>query len=309
MWAVCIIADGIVVAEKSVATAVFRMGRDPAGDLVLDDPLASWSHATLVVEGDKLLVRDERSSNGTYVDEERVVSPVELEGDETLRVGGTLLRVRKGAGGAATRWLLVEPATGVRLPLDTEIFRVGGGEEDDLRVPDADAGALVLTIRGGEVWREGEAVPLQRGVELVVGSARFRLDVADGQRVPTAIDAAQQTPYTVSARRNGPHGPEATVESTTGERYHVQTGNRAILLYLLARKVADDGELPAKDRGWIDEHDVQRGIWGRDGDQNKLDVLLYRLRRELQRAGIDPWFVEKRNRQLRVRVLTSNVTE
>lgn len=307
MWAVCIVADGIVVAEKPVTSASFRVGRDPAGDLVLDDPLASWSHATLVVDGERLVVRDERSSNGTYVDEERVVAPVDLEGEETLRVGSTLLRVRKLAGGPALRWMLVEPATGVRLPLDSEVFRVGGGDGDDLRVPDAAPGALVLSVRGDEVWREGEAVPLQRGAELTVGSARLRLDVADGQRVPTAIDVSQQTPYTVSARRNGPHGPEATVESTTGQRYEVHTGNRAILLYLLARKASEDGALAPRDRGWIDEHDVQRGIWGRDGDQNKLDVLLYRLRRELQRAGIDPWFVEKRNRQLRVRVLAASV--
>lgn len=301
MWVLSLVADGMAVFERRVPIGTFRIGRDPASDLVLDDALASWTHAVLSNDGARLTVQDDRSTNGTWVDEERVTGAVVLDGGETLRVGGTLLRVRRADVAAETRWLLLDERTGVRVPLDADPFRLGGAETDDLCVPGAPPAAVVLHRRGGEVWLAASPVPLTAGDALRVGDRVFRLEPVDPTRVPTAVQAAETHPYQVTARRNGPHGPSAAVEAPNGARYAVDAGNRAVLLYLLAKQFSEDADKAAAERGWCDEHDVQRGIWGRDGDQNKLDVLLYRLRRELDRAGLDPWFVEKRHRQLRMR--------
>lgn len=309
MWVLSLVADGLVVVERRMPLGTFRIGRDPASDLVLDDALASWTHAVLANDGARLTVQDDRSTNGTFVDEERVTGVVELLGAETLRVGHTLLRVRRADVAVEARWLLVDHASGVRVPLDAEQFRVGGAESDDLRVPGAPPSALVLHRRDGEIWVAGSAVPLQAGDALQVGDRELRVEPVDPTRVPTAIQASDTHPYVVVARKNGPHGPAASVEAPTGARYVVESGNRAVLLYVLARRWAEDDGKPSTERGWCDEHDVQRGIWGRDGDQNKLDVLLYRLRRELEKVGIDPWFVEKRHRQLRMRPLSASVRE
>ena len=56
--------------------------------------------------------------------------------------------------------------------------------------------------------------------------------------------------------------------------------------------------------GWLGDEEVSVGIWGRGGpsDANSLHVLVYRLRKELQKVGFDPWFIEKRRRALRVRL-------
>jgi hypothetical protein len=307
MWVLSLVADGLVVVERRISVGTFRIGRDPASDLVLDDALASWSHVVLSNDGERIEVHDDRSTNGTFVDEERVTGPTVLDGDETVRVGSTLLRVRRADLAAEQRWLLVDTATGVRVPLDAETFTVGGAESDDLRIPGAGAAALVLHRRAGEIFLGGSAVPVHESDTLEVGERAFRVQAVDTTRVPTAIQPADVHPYVVTARRNGPHGPQASVESTNGTKYEVASGNRAVLLYLLARRFAEDGERPLAERGWCDEHEVQRGIWGRDGDQNKLDVLLYRLRRELQRAGLDPWFVEKRHRQLRIRPMSATL--
>jgi hypothetical protein len=308
MWMVSLLADGLVVVERRVGPGTFRIGRDPASDLVLDDALASWSHAMLLVDGDRVEVHDDRSTNGTWVDEERVTGPVALTGEETLRVGSTLLRVRRVGTSTETRWMLVDAEGAARVPLDAEVFRVGGADEDDLRVPGATS-TVVLVRRSGEIWLEGAPVPLGPGAEVRVGHRRFRVEPASAARVPTALGESAVYPYVAEARRNGPHGPVASLSAPGGARYAVDAGNRAVLLYLLAKRVAEDEGAAPDERGWCDEHEIQRGVWGRDGDQNKLDVLLYRLRRELGRAGLDPWCVEKRHRQLRLRAAAAIVRD
>ncbi|MFB9392332.1 FHA domain-containing protein [Streptomyces coeruleoprunus] len=51
---------------------VYRIGRDPASDIPLDDARVSWHHAVLRPEGGHWTVRDEGSTNGTFADGRRV---------------------------------------------------------------------------------------------------------------------------------------------------------------------------------------------------------------------------------------------
>ncbi|WP_411129012.1 FHA domain-containing protein [Streptomyces sp. x-19] len=50
----------------------YSVGRDPQGDLVLDDARVSWRHATLRWSGRSWLIEDHGSTNGTYVQGQRV---------------------------------------------------------------------------------------------------------------------------------------------------------------------------------------------------------------------------------------------
>jgi hypothetical protein len=44
------------------------------------------------------------------------------------------------------------------------------------------------------------------------------------------------------------------------------------------------------------------GVWGRGRKTaNHLNVLVHRLRGQLEEAGFDPWFVEKRRGGIRIR--------
>ncbi|MGK0347601.1 MAG: hypothetical protein ACI855_003688, partial [Myxococcota bacterium] len=50
------------------------------------------------------------------------------------------------------------------------------------------------------------------------------------------------------------------------------------------------------------------GVWGRGaGEDNKLHVLVYRLRNELKKAGFDPWFIEKRRKYIRARIAGAEI--
>src|SRR5262245_36609879 len=56
----------------SVPARVLRIGRDPDNDVVIDAPMVSRRHARLVVDGAGARIEDLGSSNGTYVNGERV---------------------------------------------------------------------------------------------------------------------------------------------------------------------------------------------------------------------------------------------
>ncbi|MET9933706.1 FHA domain-containing protein, partial [Streptomyces sp. NPDC006324] len=47
---------------------VYRIGRDPASDIVLSDARASWHHAVLSASAGRWTLTDEDSTNGTFAD-------------------------------------------------------------------------------------------------------------------------------------------------------------------------------------------------------------------------------------------------
>ncbi|MEA2389842.1 MAG: hypothetical protein QOG41_2615 [Thermoleophilaceae bacterium] len=70
------------------------IGRDPASAaLVLQDSEASRRHASLIPEGQSLNVEDLGSTNGTFVNGERLVGARVLVPGDRLRVGTTVLEV------------------------------------------------------------------------------------------------------------------------------------------------------------------------------------------------------------------------
>jgi ABC-type multidrug transport system ATPase subunit len=54
------------------AGPAYKIGRDPASDIVVDDSRVSWNHAVLRLEHDCWLLEDHGSTNGTFMDSRRV---------------------------------------------------------------------------------------------------------------------------------------------------------------------------------------------------------------------------------------------
>ncbi len=74
-------------------------------DYVISDPGVSRRHAMIFESGDKLYVEDLGSTNGTYIDEERIRSgaPKELKEDAILRISAHLYQIRKRGTGSEVR--------------------------------------------------------------------------------------------------------------------------------------------------------------------------------------------------------------
>lgn len=87
----------LAITDGANAATVFRIekarvtiGRSEA-DIALDDPEASREHAALEIRGNTVLLEDLRSTNGTFVNGERIAAPAELQNQEEFVVGTTTL--------------------------------------------------------------------------------------------------------------------------------------------------------------------------------------------------------------------------
>ena len=85
-----VVAPLVVRAQGRTRTLepgrVYRIGRDPAADIAVEEPLVSWRHATLTATAAGWLLEDAGSTNGTFADGKRVPR-VEIAGPVKVRLG------------------------------------------------------------------------------------------------------------------------------------------------------------------------------------------------------------------------------
>jgi predicted component of type VI protein secretion system len=88
------------------------IGRDPAADLVINDPEVSRQHARLTRRGDHFLIQDLGSTNGTFLDGRRLAGdPVPLAPGQLITIGSNVSLVFEGEPDiAATIMAVDEPA-------------------------------------------------------------------------------------------------------------------------------------------------------------------------------------------------------
>jgi len=76
-------AQEIVFGEKTL----IQIGRDPSNDVVLASPTVSRFHAQIERVGQRYRVTDLRSSNGSFVNDERIEKETWLKPMDTIRIG------------------------------------------------------------------------------------------------------------------------------------------------------------------------------------------------------------------------------
>ena len=69
-----------------------KIGRTAPADIIIPDPGVSRLHCKVDLAGDKLLVSDLNSTNGTFIDDKRIEKEGLLDVGQTLRVGNVTLR-------------------------------------------------------------------------------------------------------------------------------------------------------------------------------------------------------------------------
>lgn len=89
----------VVQGEKKGSTITLNdeliIGRGEKCRLVLDDNYVSTVHARIFANGDRYMLEDLGSTNGTYLNRRRVTSPVELHRGDQVKIGKTVLELRK----------------------------------------------------------------------------------------------------------------------------------------------------------------------------------------------------------------------
>jgi len=76
-------------------TASMTVGRAPECELRIEDTYASQQHARLFAKNDSWFVEDLGSTNGTFVNEQKLAAPAMLQPGDKVRVGQTTLELRR----------------------------------------------------------------------------------------------------------------------------------------------------------------------------------------------------------------------
>lgn len=83
--------SGLVLALEQRELTI---GRSKDSDLVVDDEYASTHHAKLVQLNDKWIIQDLNSTNGTFLDGNKVGTPAEVRLNTPVKVGQTTFELR-----------------------------------------------------------------------------------------------------------------------------------------------------------------------------------------------------------------------
>jgi GGDEF domain-containing protein len=193
------------------------IGRDPNGDIVLPYSTVSWHHAAIVATGDKLMVWDLESRNGTFVGVDRVTRH-ELVGGDILAIGDSvvlkLVFVSASDGQEAARDLAAHDATaGVanaaalldRLRIERSFTHYGDAALVlmFLRLDLAPAPDQAPQVGVEEIMREATAIARSalEGGDLLARSADRELvallrgTTADAVRAARKIQTAAEKPF------------------------------------------------------------------------------------------------------------------
>ncbi|WP_320784932.1 FHA domain-containing protein, partial [Streptomyces sp. CRN 30] len=83
----------------------YTLGRDPQGDVVLDDARVSWRHATISWSGRSWFIEDHGSTNGTFVQGHRI-QQLEIGPGSAVHLGnatdGPRLNLSSAASGSGS---------------------------------------------------------------------------------------------------------------------------------------------------------------------------------------------------------------
>jgi hypothetical protein len=168
------------------------IGRSTDLDMVLVDEMVSRKHAKLVLRADKVELSDLGSTNGVFVNGERVKQATVSLGDRIL-VGSNILRVVETDGGTSKPQLVVSPSDApgpnrrsVRRPPGESATEIRmSGSLDEIPLPDL-LQLFGSSRKDGILWIDnGELVG-----RIVLRNGRIRhaqIDKPDGSPEPVAL--------------------------------------------------------------------------------------------------------------------------
>jgi pSer/pThr/pTyr-binding forkhead associated (FHA) protein len=91
-----LVVDGANSGERAdLAKAPILIGRGTDAAIRLDDDYVSTRHARIASSGDQWFVEDLGSTNGTYIGSARITQPTTLTMGTQVRIGKTILELRK----------------------------------------------------------------------------------------------------------------------------------------------------------------------------------------------------------------------
>lgn len=107
-----VIAGGPDAGREFAVTGAVILGRDTSAGIVVDDEEVSRRHTSVELAGDSVRVEDLGSTNGTFLNGERIEGSRELKNGDKVRLGQTVFEVQMEQPEGATKIASVIPDEG-----------------------------------------------------------------------------------------------------------------------------------------------------------------------------------------------------
>lgn len=148
---VLVVLSGDQVGQRVAVDRTLIVGRDPDAGLTLTDSLASWQHARLEDRGDSWTLMDLGSTNGTFVNGERI-DEVALKPNDRAAFGNTIVSfelqdsVTQAYGEVVERLLNIDDLSGllVRRKFDLDFSAL----VEAVKIQGQPLGLLVMDLDG-----------------------------------------------------------------------------------------------------------------------------------------------------------------
>jgi pSer/pThr/pTyr-binding forkhead associated (FHA) protein len=88
------IVEGKEAGRQIPLTGAVDIGRDQSAQLAVDDTQVSRRHARIAPQNGNAVVEDLGSTNGTYVNDQPIQAPRELNAGDRIRMGLTVIEIR-----------------------------------------------------------------------------------------------------------------------------------------------------------------------------------------------------------------------
>ena len=202
--------NGPRAGEPFRVNGPFVSGRSPDCGLEVPDPNASRQHAHFIFDGTHLTVADNRSANGTFVNETRIAAPTVLHANDVVRLGETKLKVvthgaQKDDGGNSSIFAFRDAAEG---DLGASLVMSMDEARDQVLDPDA------LRARLNAIQRVSTALVRIDQIDAVLAeilSALFEVfPQADRGFLMLGKDPEAMVPRAVKERKPGGPPPTAS---------------------------------------------------------------------------------------------------
>jgi signal transduction histidine kinase/pSer/pThr/pTyr-binding forkhead associated (FHA) protein len=212
--------------------ALALIGREN-GALALDDNTVSRRHAELIPKDGQWILRDLGSSNGTYINGQRVIHTYELKLGDQIRVGRSLLVFGAQPGVTRTSSRNVSLA-GAEAGMDSSIMHTMPSNEDSmvLAVPEpaaAAVGNLKLLYQLGAAL--GTSFDIQQVLEIVMDLVFENVKADRGIILLTRRETGDLETKVARARVEGARQNDKPTEPVKHEKIHA---SRTIINHVVA---------------------------------------------------------------------------